>query len=298
LVVGLILMFGAVLFVLEKVIFKPVKRVPQSAQVSAAIRSFNTPELVSIDGGTFQMGSVGGDAPENERPVHPVNIPSFSLGKFEVTVREFSHFITETKYRTTSDSLGFSWVYDNGEWVKGNNINWTNDIHGKLIELADMDVPVIHVSWTDAMNYCKWLSKGTNQKFRLPTEAEWEFAARGGKLSRDYVFSGSNTLEQVGWFRQNSKENVAKVGLKKANELGLYDMSGNVMEWCYDLYDEKFYAVATPENLYGPAIGNERVARGGSWFTPDELCRATFRMAYPESSRGGNIGFRICRANN
>jgi formylglycine-generating enzyme required for sulfatase activity len=145
------------------------------------------------------------------------------------------------------------------------------------------------------MNYCKWLSKETGQKFRLPTEAEWEFAARGGNNSNQYLYSGDNEIDQVGWFEANSKENVAKVGQKRPNELGLYDMSGNVMEWCYDFYRDNYYADTKRDNIFGPDTGTEKVARGGSWFTPNSLCRSTFRMAYPPNSRGGSIGFRICR---
>jgi formylglycine-generating enzyme required for sulfatase activity len=158
-----------------------------------------------------------------------------------------------------------------------------------------MDMPVVHVSWLDAIAYCNWLSKKTNQKFRLPTEAEWEFAARGGNSSGQYLFSGSNDLSLVAWFAGNSRQSLSKVGQKQPNELGIYDMSGNVMEWCYDFYSENYYETAKSDNLSGPSTGTEKVARGGSWSTPEQVCRSTFRIAYPETSRGGSIGFRICR---
>jgi formylglycine-generating enzyme required for sulfatase activity len=146
------------------------------------------------------------------------------------------------------------------------------------------------------VSYCKWLSEKTGKVFRLPTEAEWEFASRGGNVSNHFTFSGSNDLEQVGWFEGNADKKIARVGQKKPNELGLYDMSGNVMEWCNDFYNENYYSEAKPHHLFGPESGTERVARGGSWFTPELLCRSTYRVAYPEDTRGGNIGFRICRA--
>jgi formylglycine-generating enzyme required for sulfatase activity len=257
--------------------------------------AFQTPPMITVSGGSFMMGSDLPGTAENARPAHPVKLENFSIGKYEVTVREFSLFISDTRHVTTADSIGFSWVYDGNDWVQGNSVNWTNDVSGKLIGVADMDVPVMHVSWADAMSYCVWLSKKTGEKFRLPTEAEWEFAARGGNNSKGYSYSGSNTLAQVGWFEGNAGKKVSKVGKKSPNELGLFDMSGNVMEWCYDFYSERHYKTVKPGNLYGPASGTEKVARGGSWFTPDVLCRSTYRMAYPATSRGGNIGFRLCK---
>jgi len=292
--IGLALIAGAVIYFYDS-LFKPANKVVQPTKVSTAPASYKIPPLINVTGGTFQMGSVGPDAQENEKPVHSVTVGAFDISKFEVTVRQFSVFINETKSGTTSDSLGFSWIYKGRQWVKGKNANWTNDISGKIIEVNEMDMPVIHVSWYDAMNYCKWLSKETGQKFRLPTEAEWEFAARGGNNSNQYLYSGDNEIDQVGWFEVNSKENVAKVGQKRPNELGLYDMSGNVMEWCYDFYRDNYYADTKRDNIFGPDAGTEKVARGGSWFTPNSLCRSTFRMAYPPNSRGGSIGFRICR---
>ena len=294
LVVGLAIVAGAIVYFYD-FLFKPANIVVQPTKAPTATASYKIPQLINVTGGTFQMGSVAPEAQENEKPVHSVTVGAFDISKFEVTVRQFSLFINETKYVTTSDSLGFSWIYKGGQWVKGKNANWTNDISGKIIEVSEMDMPVIHVSWYDAMNYCSWLSKETGQKFRLPTEAEWEFAARGGNNSNQYLYSGDNDADQVGWFEANSKENVAKVGQKRPNELGLYDMSGNVMEWCYDFYRDDYYADTKRDNIFGPDTGTEKVARGGSWFTSNLLCRSTFRMAYPPNSRGGSIGFRICR---
>ncbi len=273
---------------------KPIVVVPEPTVSSEP--GFQSPPMIRVTGGTFMMGTDRPGAAENAKPAHTVKLESFWIGKYEVTVREFSLFISDTRHVTTADSLGFSWVYNGRDWVQGENVNWTNDISGKLIEVADMDVPVMHVSWADAMSYCDWLSKKTRQKFRLPTEAEWEFAARGGNKSNGYQYSGSNSLAAVGWFEGNAGKKVYKVGQKTANELGIYDMSGNVMEWCFDFYSESHYKTATPGNLYGPASGTEKVARGGSWFTPETLCRATYRVAYPATSRGGNIGFRLSRS--
>ncbi len=289
------LVIGAVAYVNY---YMPVAVLPPEETPATTITDpdFETPPLVKVAGGTFRMGSDDPASLPNAQPVHAVNIAPFSIGKYEVTVREFSHFISETKYVTTADTVGFSWIYNGRDWVKGVNVNWTNDIRGKLIEVKDMDLPVIHVSWQDAQHYCEWLSKKTGQTFRLPTEAEWEYAARGGNKSGGFMYAGANSLDLVGWFESNSKKNVSKIGKKQPNELGIYDMSGNVMEWCYDFYNENHYAAANPDDIFGPLSGTEKVARGGSWFTDDLLCRTTFRMAFPEDSRGGNIGFRICRA--
>ena len=294
LIISLVALIGAIAFVIL-FFLEPAHKVRRPTEQPVSVSPVYIPPLVRLEGGTFQMGSNGVEAQENEKPVHPVNINSFFLSKYEITVKEFSLFIGETKYVTTSDTLGFSWIYKDKQWIKGNHVNWTNDIYGNLIQVGDMDMPVIHISWVDATSYCKWLSKTTGAKFRLPTEAEWEFAARGGNNSNRYMFSGSNTLTEVGWFEGNSKANVSKVGKKQANEQGLYDMSGNVMEWCSDYYSDNFYSTGSPERMFGPETGTERVARGGSWFTPDFMCRSTYRIAYPETTRGGNIGFRICR---
>lgn len=272
---------------------KPAKKVP--VQEAPPTPTFPMPDMINVRGGSFQMGSVGTEAQENEKPVHTVNLGSFAISKYEVTVKQFLQFVNDTKHITTSDSAGFSWIYNGRDWVKGNYVNWTYDIHGKLVDVENMDMPVVHVSWLDAVAYCEWLSKKTNKKFRLPTEAEWEFAARGGNSSGNYLFSGSNEPDQVAWYEGNSKQNLAKVGQKQPNELGIYDMSGNVMEWCYDFYSDNYYETAKPGDLFGPSAGTEKVARGGSWSTPDQVCRSTFRIAYPENSRGGSIGFRVCR---
>lgn len=257
--------------------------------------NFHAPDVIHVDGGSFQMGSSGTDAQENEAPVHPVTVPSFSIGKYEVTVKQFLQFVNDTKYTTTADSLGYSWIYNGRDWEKGNFVNWTYNIYGKLIEIGKMEMPVVHVSWQDAMAYCKWLSKNTKQTYRLPTEAEWEFAARGGLKSNQYLYSGGNDLAAVGWFTTNSQKTTRPGGEKQANELGIFDMSGNVMEWCFDYYQDDYYANAKPNEVFGPIEGTERVARGGSWFTQDALCRTTFRMAYPPELTGGSVGFRICR---
>jgi len=148
------------------------------------------------------------------------------------------------------------------------------------------DCPVENVSWNDAMEYAKKVGK------RLPTEAEWEYAARGGNQSRGYTYSGSNDLNSVGWYDGNSGSKTHPVAQKQPNELGLYDMSGNVWEWCADRYGENYYNQSPGSNPTGPASGSSRVLRGGSWFNSGGGCRVSNRGRDDPSCRDSYSGFR------
>ena len=176
--------------------------------------------------------------------------------------------------------------------------------------------PVINVSWYDAVKYCNWLSEqagltkayiisGTSvnwnqnaEGYRLPTEAEWEYAARGGKQSRGYKYAGSNNVGEVGWYGQNSGMETHPVKGKKANELGLYDMSGNVGEWCWDSYDSDYYSSSPGANPTGTSSGSGRVGRGGSWYFGPRVLRIANRSYVRSSYSGYNLGFRpVLRTN-
>ncbi len=244
------------------------------------------PEMVFVKGGTFMMGSEEGE--EDEQPVHPVSLSDFYIGKYPVTFAEYDRFCEATK-RPKPD--------DNG-WGRGTR-------------------PVINVSWDNADDYCDWLSEKTGQPYRLPTEAEWEFAARGGVKSKGRKYSGSNHLDEVGWYWENSgdkrlsgewsSEKIGKnncrthpVGEKASNELGLHDLSGNVWEWCRDWYDEKCYASCqlkgTVEDPTGPDTGEYAVLRGGSWVFYDDDCRVARRFrALPNQLAQLHFGFRLAR---
>jgi len=167
------------------------------------------------------------------KPIHPVTLSSFWLGKYPVTFEEYDRFCDATD-REKPDDEG---------WGLGRR-------------------PVINVSWDDAQGYCQWLSRQTGKTYRLPTEAEWEFAARGGILSKGFQYAGSNDLGEVAWHKKNSGKKSQLVGEKKPNELGLHDMSGNVSEWCGDWYED--YSTGTQTNPKGPTKGTERVFRSGS----------------------------------
>ncbi|MCB0545804.1 MAG: formylglycine-generating enzyme family protein, partial [Saprospiraceae bacterium] len=157
--------------------------------------------------------------------------------------------------------------------------------------------PVENVSWDDVQEFLKKLNSLTKQDYRLPTEAEWEFAARGGKHSEEYLYAGSDKLKQVGWYNANSNGETHEVGQKLGNELGLYDMSGNVYEWCYDWYNEKYYEECykkgVVEDPQGPVQGYGRVVRGGSYFLSAQDCRAAYRIIFGPANRNSVIGFRL-----
>ena len=200
--------------------------------------------MVYVSGGTFTMGATkeqGSDAYDVEKPTHSVTLSSFYLCKYEVT-----------------QALWCAVMGNNPSNFKGNNL------------------PVEMVSWDNCQTFISRLNNLTGRKFRLPTEAEWEYAARGGNCSRGYKYSGSNTLSDVAWYDGNSGSKTHPVGSKSPNELGLYDMSGNVWEWCSDWYGT--YSSSAQTNPTGSSSGSGRVLRGGSWSSLFAgHCRSSYR---------------------
>ncbi len=188
--------------------------------------------MIKVEGGTFRMGATeeqGSDAWDGEKPVHSVTLSDYYIGQTEVT-----------------QELWVAVMGSNPSKFKGNN-----------------QCPVESVSWEDCQEFIKKLNRLTGENFRLPTEAEWEFAARGGNKSKGYKYSGSNTASDVAWYNDNSGGETHAVATKQANELGLYDMSGNVWEWCSDRYG--VYQSSSQTNPKGPSSGIDRVLRGGCW---------------------------------
>jgi formylglycine-generating enzyme required for sulfatase activity len=153
--------------------------------------------------------------------------------------------------------------------------------------------PVEQVSWNDVQDFIVKLNHMTGGNYRLPTEAEWEYAARGGSRSRGHKYSGSDNLGSVGWYYSNSDKKTHPVGKKTANELGLYDMSGNVWEWCSDWYDKDYYSSSPVRNPKGPGGGSGRVRRGGCWSYDARYCRVSSRNYNSPDDRYGNLGFRL-----
>lgn len=236
------------------------------------------------------MGNNKGAA--DEKPAHKVTLNSFYFGAFEVTYNEYKRFIEATGYITDSekpDSINLKSglpprALKNGTWNKNRD--------GSLIPLTDSLKPVGNISWNDAVAYLKWLSKMTGKDFRLPTEAEWEFAAKGGIKSKGYKFAGGNNLNEVAWYRQNSDLMVHRGGLKLPNELGIYDMAGNVREWCSDWYGENYYKISPQENPTGPENGTTRVVRGGCWGSDSSRMRISYRNNEIPYNAVRDFGFR------
>lgn len=251
--------------------------------------------MVFVQGGTFTMGCTAeqsNDCAEEEKPTHQVTLHDFYMAKYEVTVQAFKEFVEASGYKTDAEKDGYSYI-NKGGYLKTSGINWRHDAVGNLRPMADYNHPVIHVSWNDAVAYCKWLTAKTGKKYRLPTEAEWEYAARGGNLSRGYQYAGSNNPEEVCWCfsLQDGMVNTHPVGLLQPNELGLYDLNGNVSEYCQDFFGTySSNAVANPK---GPDSGDRRVIRGGSWLNGAPEWRTTGRSYAGPADRYFHFGFRV-----
>jgi formylglycine-generating enzyme required for sulfatase activity len=251
--------------------------------------------MLLIPGGSYQMGS--SNDPELKRTGHPETIKSFYLAKYEVTLEEFEQFIDATHYETDADKAGGSMVLIDKHMETKSGINWKCDANGKLRSGFEYTHPVIHVSWNDAVAYCQWLSQKTGLTYRLPTEAEWEYAARGVKNS-SYFSAGSNMIgndpmDEAAWTSSNSADRTHPVGQKKANELGLHDMIGNVWEWCQDKYQ---YMPNNRNFVQSGDNGYARACRGGSWESTPANLHVTFARFTTQASRcGSDIGFRVVR---
>ena len=215
--------------------------------------------MVKVEGGTFTMGATseqGSSAWDDEKPTHSVTLSSFYLCKYEVT-----------------------------------QALWRAVMGGSLFNLKGDNLPVEQVSWDECQTFISRLNNLTGRNFRLPTEAEWEYAARGGKRSRGYKYSGSNVLSDVAWYDGNSSDKTHPVGTKSPNELGLYDMSGNVWEWCSDWYGT--YSSSAQTNPTGPSSGSSRVNRGGGWFNVNRNCRSSNRSYDAPDFRDNYLGLRL-----
>ena len=251
-------------------------------------------EMVAVKGGTFTMGCTseqGGECDNDEKPTHSVTLSDYYIGKYEVTVAQFRAFINETGYQTDADKNGGSYIWNGSQWVLKSGVNWRCGADGRVRSSSEDNHPVIHVSWNDAKAFYEWLSRKTGANFRLPTEAEWEYAARGGNKSRGYKYSGSNNIGSVAWYSDNSGSTTHQVGTKSPNELGIYDMTGNVWEWCSDWYGD--YSSGSQTNPQGQSSGSNRVYRGGSWDSFARYCRVSYRCIASPDYRYYYLGFRL-----
>ena len=217
-------------------------------------------KMIAVEGGTFLMGSSESDAEadDDEKPQHEVTLSNYYIGETEVTQELWKA-------------------------VMGSNPSY----------FEGAKRPVEKVSWDDCQTFILKLNEKTGKTFRLPTEAEWEYAARGGKKSKGYTYSGSNSIGDVAWYEDNSGNQTHDVGTKQANELGIYDMSGNVWEWCQDWYCETYYENSPSTNPLGPDLGMSRVNRGGSRWNGARGCRVANRGGRSPGYRYIDLGFRL-----
>jgi sulfatase modifying factor 1 len=272
--------------------------------------------MVLIKGGTFEMGSNDSEAGSDEKPVHSVSLDGFYMGKYEVTLAQFKAFIDDSGYQTDAekrtDDYG-SYVYENGSWNKKDGINWRHDAEGK--PQSNDQHPVIHVSWNDAMEYCKWLSGKTGKTYTLPTEAQWEYAAGNGSRHTKYAWGNGNPTQSKGgnvadesakakfgsgWIifegYTDNYVTTAPVGQFGANDFGLYDMTGNVWEWCKDWYASDYYSKSTSRNPENTTSATYRVLRGGAWRSYPQISRVANRLSDTPANRYNSYGFRLALA--
>ena len=278
-----------------------------------------TGDLVELPGGAFRMGNPRGDgySQDGEEPVHEVHLRPFAIGRAPVTNEQFAAFVEETGYATEAERIGWSFVFtmflpENFEPTRANaNAPWWRqvfDAHWRHPEGPGSDLegrgghPVVHVSWNDAVAYCRWAGA------RLPTEAEWEYAARGGLEGSQFPWG--DELEPAGSHRMNVFQGefpasnscadgwagTSPVGSYEPNGFGLLDATGNVWEWCADRFSAGYYASSPGHDPPGPAEGEARVIRGGSYLCHASYCRryrVDARSSNSPDSSSGNTGFRV-----
>ena len=274
--------------------------------------------FVLIRGGEFTMGSPEGEVGRVEAKAvaqkygikysetqHQVRVSTFYMSKYAVTVAEFRKFVGATGYRTDAEKGGFSFIVDGNQLKKGEGVNWRYGVSGQVRPQSEDNHPVLHVSWNDAVAYCQWMSRQTGKRFRLPTEAEWEYACRAGSTTT--FNTGQNlTTAQANYngnfpYKNNPKGvyrmNTVPVGSFAPNGWGVYNMHGNVWEWCSDWYGGTYYdqckAAGTVSNPAGPVTGSYRVIRGGGWYDSAEYCRSADRIIDTPDDRDGSVGFRL-----
>lgn len=248
-----VLLIMGVIFIGCKKDDNPVENNPTVPDPTAHDSTIANIEMVTVQGGTFVMGSAG-----IATPTHSVTLNTFMIGKYEITQKLWNAVMATNPSEFKGDSL-----------------------------------PVENVNWDDIQQFIAKLNHITAKKYRLPTEAEWEYAARGGNQSLGYTYAGSNDINEVAWYDRNSGKTTHPVGTKAPNELGIYDMSGNVCEWCNDWYSSTFYANSPSINPSGPSSGSDRVLRGGSWNDDNFTCRSARRYGVTPTNGYDNIGARL-----
>ncbi len=221
--------------------------------------------MIFVEGGSFIMGSDNDESHGDEQPLHNVKLSSFYIGKYEVTVAQYRRYCTET-HITMPEPPEKGW----------------ND-----------NDPITNIDWNDTNKFALWMSERTGRAYRLPTEAQWEYAARGGQCTQGRTYAGSDSLDLVSWFNKNSDEQVHPIGQKCPNELGIYDMSGNVWEWARDWYSINYYSQSSDTEPENQTRSKYRVRRGGSWDCGPQFCRSVDRHITDPEFRDFRCGFRL-----
>ena len=247
------------------------------------MESYIKPSLIAVKKGEFMMGSSDS---KNTQPVHKVTVRNdFYIGKYEVTKAEFRRFVKSTHYRTDAEKRGSCMAY-NGKHINKKGLFWDD-----LPFFQGDNEPVVCVSYNDAQNYIKWLNQQTQEQYRLPTEAEWEYVGRAGTSTKWSFGDESKVYTNYAWYAANSSKQTHPIGTKKVNPWGVYDISGNVWEWCEDSY-EPYTQEAKDERA--KVSSNTKVLRGGAWVT--NITPLSHRWAKPSSSRYYAIGFRVAKS--
>jgi len=253
---------------------------PEELAIIQSYLNQKIPEgFIFVDGSKFLMGSNHYNL--DEQITHQVRVNGFCLGKYEVTNWEFCQFLNENRQKIANLK---AWINLHGIFTKIEELPNGKYAAKKAYEL----LPVVNVTWYGAEAYCEW--KGG----RLPTEAEWEYASRGGISQSSKKYSGSTRIDDVAWYNKNSRKKAHPVGMKQPNEAGIYDMSGNVWEWCYDYYDEDYYYESDEDNPQGPEQGLGKSGRGGSWANGKYYQRVTIRAYEKPLNSFFSLGFRVC----
>jgi formylglycine-generating enzyme required for sulfatase activity len=242
----------------------PHSKIDSAAPARSA---FIEPRMVRIPEGWFLMGSDSGQ--DNEHPIHRVWVDAFEFAACQVTNAEYAHFLAARRHRKP--------------------LHWVDPV------FSDPGQPIVAPSWFDAVAYCEWITKKTARRYRLPTEAEWERAARGGMEQKLYPW-GDAPLESLENYSARWKLAPEPVGRTEQNAFGLFDIGGNVHEWCADWFDPDYYAVSPDRNPQGPPQGSRRASRGGSWRHATKVSRCAARSSIPPDFQYADYGFRIARS--
>ncbi|MFA6011332.1 MAG: SUMF1/EgtB/PvdO family nonheme iron enzyme [Desulfobacteraceae bacterium] len=223
------------------------------------------PKMVDISAGKLQMGCSPDDTQcdDDEKPAHWVNLSAFKISETEATFESWDAYVA---------AGGTTYIPKDEGWGRSSR-------------------PVINVSWEDVQGYIEWLNRVTGKKYSLPTEAQWEYAARAGSKTKYFFGSNENQIADYAWFWGNSSKQTQAIGTRKPNAWGLYDMHGNVWEWCKDW--KSTYTLAESTNPAGPSLSKDRTARGGSWYNAAWLCRTSIRSGFVPGYRNNSLGFRL-----